>query len=252
MADAQREARRSAPGYRQIAGTLIQEIREGRWTLDQSMPTEMELVQRFGVGRNTVREALRELEGLGYIDRRRGARSTLRSTSPEGGFVNSVRSVEELVEYANTTKATMLVAEIVRIDRDLAEKLDHPADTEWMRIGILRRREDGDDPFCYSEIYLDPKYRDVVPLAGPEGQLFPLIEKYHRLVLRRVVQDIEAAAADPNIASRLSIPVGSAILMVRTKFFSSDGKLVETGLSHFPAGRYRVRIALDRRPVDTP
>jgi DNA-binding GntR family transcriptional regulator len=214
------------------------------------MPTEMQLVERFGVGRNTVREALRELEGLGYIERRRGARSTLRSTNPEGAFVNSVRSVEELLEYANSADATLLVSEIVRIEQELADLLDHPPHTEWMRVGILRRR-DGDEPFCYSEIYVDPKYRDVVPLIGEETQLFPLIEKHHRIVLRRVVQDIEAASADPNIASRLQVPTGSAILRVRTKFFSTDGRLVETGLSHFPCGRYRVRIALDRRSVET-
>jgi GntR family transcriptional regulator len=119
-----------------------------------------------------------------------------------------------------------------------------------MRVGILRRREDGDDPFCYSEVYLDPKYRDVVSMIGTEPQLFPLIEKHHRVVLRRVVQETEAAAADANIASRLNVQVGSPILLVRTKFFSTDGNMVETGLSHFPCGRYRVRIALDRRSVD--
>ena len=250
MDDAPQPRRRAAPGYRQISATLTQEIRSGRWSVDEPMPTEMQLVERFRVGRNTIREALRELEGLGYIERRRGARSTLRSVNPVGAFVNSVRSVEELVEYANSTNATLLVSEIVRIEPELAERLDHPPGTEWMRVGILRRREEGDEPFCYSEIYLDPKYRDVVPLIGQETQLFPLIEKHHRIVLRRVVQDIEAAAADPNIASRLQIPVGSAILRVRTKFFSTDGKLVETGLSHFPCGRYRVRIALDRRSVE--
>jgi GntR family transcriptional regulator len=242
--------RRGSVGYRQIATTLVQEIRSGRWRVDEPMPTEMQLVGRFGVGRNTVREALRELDGLGYIERRRGARSILRSASPEGAFVNSVRSVDELVEYATTTRATLLVSEVVRIDKALADRLDLVADTELMRVGILRRREDGDDPFCYSEVYLDPKYRDVVSMIGTEPQLFPLIEKHHRVVLRRVVQETEAAAADANIASRLNVQVGSPILLVRTKFFSTDGNMVETGLSHFPCGRYRVRIALDRRSVD--
>ena len=37
--------------------------------------------------------------------------------------------------------------------------------------------------------------------------------------------------------------------MVRTKFHSSDGRLVEIGVAHFPASRYRVRIALDRRAM---
>lgn len=239
-------------GYRRIAARIIQEIRDGRWDVDDLLPTEKEFVGQFGVGRNTIREALREVEGLGYIERRRGARSTVRSSNPEAAFVNSVRSVDELVEYAVSAQATLLVSEIVRIGRDLAERLDHPVDTEWMRVGILRRRNDNEDPFCYSEIYLDPQYRDVVPMIGEHTQIFPLIEKYHHVVLRRVVQDTEAAAADPNIASRLNIPAGSPILLVRTKFFSADGKLVETGLSHFPGGRYRVRIALDRKNVSAP
>jgi DNA-binding GntR family transcriptional regulator len=252
VAAAPQAERRGSVGYRQIATTLIREIRDGRWQVGEPMPTEMDLVERFGVGRNTVREALRELEGLGYIERRRGARSTLRSTSPEGAFVNSVRSVEELVEYATSTRATLLASEIVRIDRALAERLDLVPDTELLRVGILRSRDAGDDPFCYSEVYLDPKYRDVAAMIGTETQLFPLIEKHHNVVLRRVVQETEAAAADANIASRLNIAVGSPILLVRTKFFSTDGKMVETGLSHFPCGRYRVRIALDRRSVDMP
>lgn len=251
MDDAPQSSGRGLPGYRQIAALLIQEIRDGLWTVEKPMPTEMQLVDRFSVGRNTIREALRELDGLGYIERRRGARSILRTANPEGAFVNSVRSVEELLEYANSTRATILASEIVRIDGALAERLDHPPDSEWMRIGILRRRSEAEEPFCYSEIYLDPKYRDVVSMVGAETKLFSLIEEHHRIILRRVVQDIEAAAADPNVASRLQIPVGSAILLVRTKFYSSDGKLVETGLSHFPGGRYRVRIALDRRKAET-
>lgn len=239
-------ARRGAVGYRQIADSLVKEIRGGRWRVEQTLPTEMELMERFGVGRNTVREALRELAGRGYIERRRGARSRLLSANPEEAFVNSVRSVNELLEYAHSTRATLLMSEIVRIDKALAERLDNAPDSEWLRVGILRRRDEGEDPFCYSEIYLDPQYRDIVPLMGAEGQLFSLIEERYRIVLRRVVQDIEAAAADANIASRLHVATGSPILLVRTKFFSSEGKLVETGLSHFPCGRYRVRIALDR------
>lgn len=238
--------RAAASGYRQIAETLVREIGGGRWSVGAALPSEMQLVERFGVGRNTVREALRELTSRGYISRRRGARSVLRSAAPEDGFVNSVRSVDQLLDYATFGHATLLVSETVRIDKSLAERLDHPPHTEWIRVGILRRRAEGEEPFCYSEIYLDPRYGDVVEQIGQKTRLFPLIERHHGLVLRQVVQDIEAGAADANIASRLNVPAGTPILLVRTKFFASDGSLVETGLSHFPMGRYRVRIALER------
>jgi GntR family transcriptional regulator len=245
--DAQTARKKKTFGYRQIVAALIEEVRNGIWQVNQPLPTELELVSRFGVGRNTVREALRELEGLGYIQRRRGARSILKTATPENAFVNSVRSVEELLDYATSTSSTLLLSEIVRIDKTLAERLDQPPDSEWLRVGVLRSREAGGAPFCYSEIYLDPQYRDVVSMIGAEIQLYPLIEKHFNVVLRRVVQDIEAAAADPNIASRLNIPIGTPILLVRTIFSSADGRVVETGLSHFPCGRYRVRIALERK-----
>lgn len=240
------KARSGAPGYRQIAETLVREIAGGRWAVGDCLPSEMQLVERFGVGRNTVREALRELAGRGYLGRRRGARSVLLSASPEDGFVNSVRSVEQLIDYATFGHATLLMSETVRLDASLAQRLDNTAGTEWVRVGILRRREESGDPFCYSEIYLDPRYEDIVPLIGEETRLFPLIERHHGVVLRRVLQDTEAAAADANIASRLNIPAGTPILLVRTRFYSDEGQLVETGLSHFPGGRYRVRIALER------
>lgn len=234
-------------GYRQIATTLVGEIQNGQWTLDSPFPTEMELVDRFRVGRNTVREALRELQDLGYIKRRRGARSVLANTNPDSAFVNSVRSAEELLDYAKVSKATILTTETVRVDERLSRRLDIPAGSEWVRLGLIRTREDQQAPFAYSEVYVLPQYADVIDNFGPGNELFDLIERRHGIVIRRVEQEIEATLVDANIASRLNVPVGSPSLFVRSKFFSSDGELVEIGLVSFPASRYKMRLALDRK-----
>ena len=234
-------------GYRDIAAILIGEIRQGRWSVNDLLPTEKELTERFNVGRNTVREALGELQGLGYLTRRRGARSVLTAVAPENGFVNSVSSVEQLLEYAKTTHATVLATEHIRLDEILARRLDAQVGSEWVRVGVLRSRELHGAPFCYSEVFIDPRYVDVVAHLESESELYVLIEKHHQVIIRRVMQEIEATLADANIASRLNLAAGTAILLVRTKFYSSEGKLVEVGLAHFPSGRYKVRIALDRR-----
>lgn len=244
---AKRKRKPKSIGYRQIAATLVGEVQGGVWTTKNAFPTEMELVERFGVGRNTVREALRELQELGYLRRRRGARSVLATASPERAFVNSVRSAEELLDYAKTTTAVILTNETIRVDDALARRLDIEPGGERVRLGLLRSRDGQSAPFCYSEVYIQPAYADVVQYFGSESELFAIIEKHHNIVIRRIEQEIEATLVDANIASRLNVQIGSASLRVRTKFFSSEDELVEIGVVHFPAARYKVRLSLDRR-----
>lgn len=234
-------------GYRDISVALIGEIHSGAWPVGAKLPTEAALVERFGVSRNTVREALREIQDQGYLSKRRGTASVIVRTSAEQGFVNSIRSVEELVEYANGAHNTLLSSERIILMEDQAQILDCEPGREWQRLQILRRREADSTPFCYSEVFLDPAYANAI---GPDDGLagvYSTIEQNFGIVIGRVVQEIEAAEATSNIALRLQIPVGSPILRAKTTFYSSAEKVVEIGLAHFAAGRFRLRIALDRR-----
>lgn len=236
-------------GYRQITGILVGEIQNGVLTTQNDFPTEMELVERFGVGRNTVREALRELQDLGYIRRRRGARSILTTATPGSAFVNAVHSADELLDYARVTRFTLLATETIRIDDSLSRLLAIPAGHEWVRLGLLRSRDGQSAPFCYSEVYVAPAYAGAIADFASEGELFSAIERKYGIVIRRIEQEIEAMLVDANIASRLNVPIGSPALRVRSKFFSSDEELVEIGVVNFPASRYKVRLSLDRRSM---
>lgn len=60
-----------------ISTLIIRQIRsavlQGKYQPGESLPTESELVTQFGVSKHTIREALRALEGMGFITVRRGA-----------------------------------------------------------------------------------------------------------------------------------------------------------------------------------
>ena len=51
---------------------LVQTVRVGLVAPGESLPSERELAVRYGVSRDTVREAIRELAVAGYLERRRG------------------------------------------------------------------------------------------------------------------------------------------------------------------------------------
>ncbi len=56
----------------QAAARFREEIVSGRWPVGERIPTEVELVSEFGVGRNTVREALQSLVHTGLLRRDQG------------------------------------------------------------------------------------------------------------------------------------------------------------------------------------
>ncbi|MBN9613205.1 MAG: FadR family transcriptional regulator [Actinobacteria bacterium] len=62
-----------APLAEQAAELLLERIRAGEWVLGQKLPGETTLAAQLGVGRSTVREAIRQLAGRGVLASRQGA-----------------------------------------------------------------------------------------------------------------------------------------------------------------------------------
>ena len=64
---------RREPLADQAAELLLQRIRAGEWSLGAKLPGETTLAPQLGVGRSTVREAIRQLAGRGVLASRQGA-----------------------------------------------------------------------------------------------------------------------------------------------------------------------------------
>jgi len=94
-----------------IADSLRQLIVEGRLSVDQRLPGEQDLAQRFGVSRPTIREALKRLAAQNLIRTRRG--------SSGGTFVKRIGWSEAHDQLVST--ATLLVSMTPIAPEHLAE-----------------------------------------------------------------------------------------------------------------------------------
>ncbi|HWC21622.1 MAG TPA: FCD domain-containing protein [Flexivirga sp.] len=65
-----------------VVERMEQLIRSGAWPVGERIPAEPELVRSFGVGRNTIREAVRALEHAGLLAPRRGDGTYVKSDNP--------------------------------------------------------------------------------------------------------------------------------------------------------------------------
>ncbi|WP_017933756.1 FadR/GntR family transcriptional regulator [Nocardioides sp. Iso805N] len=64
---------RREPLAEQAAELLLGRVRAGEWQLGERLPGETTLAVQLGVGRSTVREAIRQLAGRGVLTSRQGA-----------------------------------------------------------------------------------------------------------------------------------------------------------------------------------
>jgi GntR family transcriptional regulator, transcriptional repressor for pyruvate dehydrogenase complex len=95
----------------QLADALIVGIRDGQLQPGQRLPTEAALVERFGVSRTVVREALSRLKTLGLVESRQGSGAFIREPGArEAGRLQltpdgSVAAVLQMVEVRRAMEA---------------------------------------------------------------------------------------------------------------------------------------------------
>ncbi|MEU9504198.1 FCD domain-containing protein [Streptomyces sp. NPDC048196] len=117
------EALRPSPLVEQAAQRLRDQITGGDWPVGTRLPGETTLAKTLGVGRSTVREALRALAGAGLVQPRQGAGVFVIATEPTEDWptrlrraaVGDVYEVRAMVEV----QAAQLAA-IRRTDDDVA------------------------------------------------------------------------------------------------------------------------------------
>ena len=71
------------PAYRKVAAAIGERILSRSLRDGERLPSETELARQFGVNRSTVREALRELESRGLVQRRPGSKLMSVSRPPQ-------------------------------------------------------------------------------------------------------------------------------------------------------------------------
>lgn len=125
----------------QVIEQMRDAIRTGEWPVDQRIPPEPELVSALGVGRNTVREAVRALSHAGLLEVRQGDGTFVRATSEFSGAlrrmcgselreVRQVRRVLE-VEAARLAATNRTEDDLAMLGAALAERDAAVADDRW-------------------------------------------------------------------------------------------------------------------------
>lgn len=235
----------SKPRYRQLADDLRGEILLGTMPAD-AFPTESVLCARFGVSRFTVREALRQLQAEGLIQRRRGSGTVIRPTARDGALHQPLSNVGEILQYAADTQVTYTVGGASGLPAKLAAEIGLPTGQDWSHFRGVRTR-DGQAAIAFVDAYVHPSLSDAVAridLAG-HATIFQQLERLAAVRIAQVTQDIQAILAGREAAAALGVRPRSPALRILRCYLDANARVVEVSVSVHPGDRFAYAMHID-------
>lgn len=257
-------ARASLPLFRRIADDLRAKIQTGELPPGAQLPTQLELVEAYGVARMTVRQALAELTNEGLVVARR----------PQGVFVRERKRVtyRPQAEFQRAPSQAMdrFMADIVGEGRnpsqsidvslvsappDVAHRLQLPAGTT---VALRKRtRSINDEPFNANDSYYPVDIvRDseiLSPEDVPRGTNQVLTDLGFEQM--RAIDEFYVRMPNPDEIHRLDLAPGTPVAVHICTGFTVDGRPVRCTVNVLPGDRHvimyeRLRPAEGREEDD--
>lgn len=130
---------------KQVLAEMERLIADGSWTVGTKIPPEPELMQRFGVSRNTLREAMQTLIHSGVLEARQGDGTYILASD------RFTASIQSRLKAANLRDTLEVRFALERETAKLAAIRANTADCQRIRDALTQRQGCIDEPEQFVE-----------------------------------------------------------------------------------------------------
>jgi GntR family transcriptional regulator len=234
------------PYYIQLMAILREKVQHGIWVPGDQIPGEQELCGLYRISRTVVRQALRELELEGVINRRKGKGTFISMPKINEGLVQKLTGFyQDMVErglkpvtkvlHQNVTPASEKVANFLKIK---------PGDQV---IDILRLRYIHAEPIQLVTTYIPFEICPALATANlTDRSLYEFLETECSIQIAKGRRFIEAVLANENEAELLEIERGAPLIMLDSISYSESDQPIEYYHALHRGDRSRFEVELMR------
>lgn len=234
------------PYYIQLMDILRDKVQQKTWVPGDQIPSEQSLCEHYQVSRTVVRQALRELEHEGVINRKKGKGTFISHPKISEGLVQKLTGFyHDMVERGLKPVTKVLHHDVVPANEKVARYLNIMPGEKV--IDIQRLRSINDEPIQIVTTYIP---YDMCPaLASVDlthRSLYEYLETEHGIVIAKGQRYIEAVLASDTEAALLGIERRSPLLMLDSVSFLDDGRPIEYYHAVHRGDRSRFEVELVR------
>ncbi len=193
------------PLYHQLIDILKEKIIRGEWPEKTQIPTEHQLMETYGVGRSTVRNAVLELVRIGYCNRRRGKGTFVARPRMEADFIRDF-----FPSYLGG-RHTILKASVVDPRATVRDMLQLPAGARVTEL--IRLRFVDDQPLALEKSYVSHDLCPELAEARVTGKITDWLRENRGIAIGKVRTYLEAGIINAFESRTLKIKQGAPTLI---------------------------------------
>ena len=229
--------------YIQLTRIFIDEIRSGRWGLDQQIPSESDLCNQYQVSKITVRQAINNLVSDGYLMKIQGKGTFVTSILPVVGLAMRTRFSEEMFGEGVKVDKELLFKGVISPSPEIKAYLR----TEETIYHFLCRRMVNNNPAYIDESYV-PLHMlpDIETIDIIHASFYSILQEKAVTKIFKMIQTVEILNVNEEAARHLDLMPGVPALAVHRLLLSSDNTPV--GYTRFigRTDRYKFQTEFER------
>lgn len=215
------------PLHKQISDWLKQEIKSGSLEVNEKLPSENDLSEKFDVSRVTVRRALQTLENDQLIYRCQGLGSFVSDhrTHQSFSFLNDF--TEELAGSGLKPSSRLISFghENIKERKDILSYLD--IRKKEIAVKIERVRLGSGDPIAYDITWMPVFYGQLMEGYDLEkNTIFSILENEYDIPIEKGCYRIESTLANNNLAEYLQVKENTPLLQINRITYTIGDKPV--------------------------
>lgn len=231
------------PLYFQVAQQVEEAITSGTLGPGERLPNELELAERFGLSRPTLRQAIAYLVDRGLLVRKRGVGTQVVQTQVRRPLALS-SLYDDLARAGQEPDTTVLDLSTQPATPEVAEALGVEPETPVLRVRRLRGA--AGEPLALLVNHLPQEVAELTRSALEAQGLYELL-RAAGVHLRVANQTVGARRAHAREARMLHEPAGAALLTMTRTAYDDAGRAVEYGSHLYRASRYSFELTLVER-----
>lgn len=229
------------PIWRQIAFSLQADIETSIYPPGTRLPTEADLVARFGVNRHTVRRAIQSLSEEGKLKVEQGRGTFVLEEPLDYRVGERTRFSQNVLQNQRLPSRKLVRLEIIKADQLVARSLMLRAGMEVVLYQCVSFADD--KPVSLGSSFLPAhRFADIIPHIEEHKSLTTALKKVGVADYTRQSTRIIGDMPSPEESRHLKIPRNRPILRTESVNVDTANLPIEFGIGRFVADRVQLLV----------